>query len=116
MRWPSAVSVALLLMVLAAGPAGAQQDPFDPSVTDAGVPGSTSAPGTGATGGATGDPTTPGVTSTPPSPDAAPTPSPAPANATETLPNTGADTGAWLVVAYALIASGAGALTLARLA
>ena len=116
MKWPSAVSVVLLLMVLAAGPAGAQQDPFDPSVTDAGVPGGTSAPGTGATGGASGDPTTPGVTPTSPSPDTGASASPAPANATETLPNTGADTGAWLVVAYALIASGAGALTLARLA
>jgi LPXTG-motif cell wall-anchored protein len=87
-----------ILTVLTAAPANAQQrDPFDPLVSSGSVD------DTG---------TTTGSTQTQADPE--PTTSTQPAVQESSLPNTGSDMSEWLVVAYVLVATGAGLLLLTK--
>lgn len=88
----AAVLTGLSLMLLTASPALALKDPFDPVVK----PGS----GTGDVNGSTTTVDEPAV-STNGNPFS------------EDMPNTGADTASWLVLAYVLVVAGGGALVLA---
>lgn len=94
-RLAALCAVVLALVVLAAAPALAQRDPFEPLVSQEGA----------TTGGA-------------PAPDGgAPAPQPQPAGgAPEGLPATGSDVLGPLAAAYVLIALGAGSLAYRRLA
>lgn len=93
-----AVAVAAVLVVVLPAGAVAQRDPFDPLVDpDA------------ATAGAGGTITTTTTTAG----DAAPGPAGGGGDA-DGLPNTGSDATPWLVLAYALVAGGAGAVVLSR--
>ena len=131
-----AFSAALVIMLLAAAPALAQRDPFDPIDSGGGDSGSSSSSGGGGpftqpdlggsddnagqgdTSGDTGgqeDPTQPpdsndnGESTNPPDTDPEVEPS------DDTLPNTGAEPVSWLVMAYALIAIGGGLVVTGRL-
>ncbi|MGH2819448.1 MAG: hypothetical protein ACRDJ5_02205 [Actinomycetota bacterium] len=102
-RLVSMMLAAFVAVVLAAAPALAQQDPFEPR--DPGRGGDTEQeadPGAGETGG--GD--TDGTQQAQEAPDTGRT--------TEGLPETGADPKPWIVLAYGLIAIGAGLVTVAR--
>jgi LPXTG-motif cell wall-anchored protein len=94
MRRALAVAIlALVLVVLVAAPAMAQQrDPFQPLI----------------------DPNAPVVAPGDPAPGTDPDTAP-PFQPNEQVPNTGADTSSWFGLAYALIAIGAGLVVLARL-
>ena len=132
-----AFSAALVIMLLAAAPALAQRDPFDPIDTSGGDSGSSSTSGDGGpftqpdTGGSddnaddqgdttdTGDqedPTQPPDSNPPDTePDTDPNSDPEVQPSDDTLPNTGAEPISWLVVAYALIAIGGGLVIGGRL-
>lgn len=93
----------LLVVLTTAPPALAIRDPFDPVISQAELTGAGDTAGDGATGdgdgtgtdGAAGDDVVAG-------------------NSSEGLANTGADTEAWLVAAYGLIAVGAGAVVFSK--
>jgi hypothetical protein len=83
--------VVVLIGLVFAAPAAAQlRDPFEPLVEE------------GATAGTTTGETTGGTTTVQPGP------------ATEAEPTTGADPSPYLMVAYALVAIGAGAIVIAK--
>jgi hypothetical protein len=89
------VVLALVCLLLLAGPALAQKDPFNP-VIDPNAGTGTTTTGTTTTGTVTtGDPTEP--------------------VGSEGLANTGADVEPWLVVAYGLVVLGGAAVIIARL-
>lgn len=90
-----AIVLAVALTILVGAPALATKDPFKPLVTSEQAATTTT---TGAT-----------TTTTTAQEPAAPT-----QPLSESVPNTGADVATWLVVAYGLVAAGAGALVLAR--
>ena len=86
------VTVALLTIVLGlAAPALAQRDPFEPPIDSGSSASEAEQP----------------ATQIQPQPD--------PAARPERLASTGADTGPWLALAYALVALGVGALAIARI-
>jgi hypothetical protein len=91
--WLPVLFAAALTVGALASPAAAHEDPFDPNSDGNEAP--TTQDDTGAT---TTDPDTDGVDDT------------TTGQTTESLPDTGADPAPWLVLAYALIAVGAGAL------
>lgn len=94
----------LMLVLVAAAPALALRDPFDPVISQAELTGgtgtgTTTGDGTGTTGDGTG--TTNGGTEV--------------SGGADQMANTGSETEPWLVAAYALIAVGAGAVVLSRI-
>lgn len=95
-RIAAAAVLAVAVTILVGAPALATKDPFKPLVTSEQA----------ATATTTGATTTTTTTAQDP---AAPT-----EPLSESVPNTGADVATWLVVAYGLVAAGAGALVLAR--
>jgi hypothetical protein len=90
----AAVITALVAVVLMSAPALALKDPFKPLVDPQAETGSTSGTGTGST---IDEPAVPA--------DENPF--------SEGMPNTGADTRSWMVLAYVLVVAGAAALVLA---
>lgn len=98
MRIAIVVASSIACIALLAGPAGAQQDPFEP-VIDPNAP-VTTIDGTTTTGT---DATGTGTTSVQPS------------VGSERLANTGSDVAPFMVIAYGLLVVGAGALYLVRL-
>lgn len=92
----------LVLVVTTAAPALAIRDPFDPVISQAQITG-TGAAGTGGAGTA-GTGTGTGETGAAVLRE----------NGSEALANTGSDTEPWLVAAFALIATGAMAVVLAK--
>lgn len=86
-------TLACALTIAAAAPAMAQRDPFEPLVD----------PNAGTTGTTTDSGTTGAE------------PDPFQENGSDGLPNTGGDPSPWLVIAYGLVALGAGALVLAKI-
>ena len=88
------VSLALICLVLGAGPALAQKDPFDP-VIDPNTSTTTTTDTTGSVGG--------GSTTFQPSVD------------NEGLANTGAGISGWLAIAYCLVVLGGGAIVIAKM-
>lgn len=92
----------LMLVLVAAAPALALRDPFDPVISQADLTagmGDTTGDGTGTTGDGTG--TTDGGTQV--------------SGGADQMANTGSETESWLVAAYALMAIGAGAVVLSRI-
>ena len=90
----------MVLVVFAAAPALAQvRDPFDPVISQAELTGTETGTQTGTEVGTNGDGAT--VVGE---------------NGSETLANTGANTEPWLVGAYMLIAIGAGAVVISKVA
>lgn len=87
----------LVALPLLGAPAHATKDPFKPLVTSQDVTDSTS--GTTTTTEAPGQPAVIGVPEEP---------------TTESMPTTGSDVAPWLVLAYALVVTGGGAVVLAR--
>lgn len=97
------VASVLGCLLLLAGPAAAQSDPFDPVIDpNAAVTTTTGTTTTGTTTTGTGTTGT-GTTSV------------QPGVGSEALANTGADVSPYLVIAYALVVVGAGALYVAKL-
>lgn len=88
--------LAFTCLALAAGPAFAQRDPFDPLID----PNAATDSGGGTT---TGGQTTGGSTVFQPT------------DGSDVLADTGSDPSPWMAIAYALIAIGTGALVIARM-
>jgi hypothetical protein len=102
--------LSLLFVLTMAAPALAIRDPFDPVISQAELTGS--GEGTGASGdGSTGDGTGTDGDGTGTTGDGDDVVA---GNSSEGLANTGADTEAWLVAAYALIAVGLGAVVVSK--
>ncbi len=99
MRRLVSIVLVALVVALAATPAVAQQDPFEPR-----------GPGGGTAGGETPQPPETGAdeTGTPEAQEPPATPQ------TENLPDTGADPKPWIVLAYGLIFIGAALVTISR--
>jgi len=89
------------LVVLAAGPASAQRDPFDPA--------------TGPSDSGQEESTEGGVFEEPQDDSQGAAEEPAPdENGSDVLANTGADVSGWLVLAYGLMVAGLGAVVVGR--
>jgi hypothetical protein len=100
------------LVVVAAGPASAQRDPFDPvtgpqndsSQEDESTQGGVFEEPEGDSQGTVEEPTEPEVN-----------PNQNQDNGSDALANTGADISGWLVLAYGLIVAGAGSILVGRM-